>query len=186
MAHEAYFSIVRSSSDCGWGSRHFGGLPGTQPESSIEVCRRLSYNLICGRANGPCKCREFLIFMPFVNISGLFRTLQKPDLLALLLLLLFCEITHPFQFYFSIFTLFTDFSPLVDYKEPLIAQVDGKTNDDDDNDGIKDFHEDENTNQRLDILEAKDTDGDGIPDYLDDDDDNDGIPDSEDDDDDGD
>ena len=32
----------------------------------------------------------------------------------------------------------------------------------------------------------KDSDGDGIPDYLDDDDDNDGIPDDEDDDDDGD
>lgn len=46
--------------------------------------------------------------------------------------------------------------------------------------------EDVNHNQKLDILEAKDSDGDGIPDYLDDDDDNDGIPDSLDDDDDGD
>lgn len=36
----------------------------------------------------------------------------------------------------------------------------------------------------LDYLEAKDTDGDGIPDRLDDDDDNDGIPDLEDEDDD--
>lgn len=58
--------------------------------------------------------------------------------------------------------------------------------DDDDNDGIKDYHEDRNGNQMLDILEAKDTDGDGIPDYLDDDDDGDGIPDCDDDDDDGD
>lgn len=38
----------------------------------------------------------------------------------------------------------------------------------------------------LDYLEGKDSDGDGIPDYLDDDDDNDGIPDSVDTDDDGD
>lgn len=58
--------------------------------------------------------------------------------------------------------------------------------DDDDNDGIKDYHEDEDRNQMLDILQGKDSDGDGVPDYLDDDDDNDGVPDSEDDDDDGD
>jgi len=37
-----------------------------------------------------------------------------------------------------------------------------------------------------DHLEAVDSDGDGIPDHLDDDDDNDGIPDSQDNDDDGD
>ena len=37
------------------------------------------------------------------------------------------------------------------------------------------------------VIDRKlDTDGDGIPDYLDDDDDNDGIPDDQDDDDDGD
>lgn len=39
--------------------------------------------------------------------------------------------------------------------------------------------------KRIDIRK-KDTDGDGVPDYLDDDDDNDGIPDEKDDDDDGD
>ena len=36
------------------------------------------------------------------------------------------------------------------------------------------------------MFQETDTDGDGIPDYLDDDDDGDGIPDDEDDDDDGD
>jgi len=46
--------------------------------------------------------------------------------------------------------------------------------DDDDNDGVSDADE------------KKDSDGDGVPDYLDDDDDNDGIPDSQDNDDDGD
>ena len=38
----------------------------------------------------------------------------------------------------------------------------------------------------LEFSKLKDTDGDGVPDYLDEDDDNDGIPDSEDQDDDGD
>ncbi|KAL5966783.1 Thrombospondin-3b [Taenia solium] len=58
--------------------------------------------------------------------------------------------------------------------------------DDDDNDGVPDIYEDKDGNQMLDYLEAKDTDGDGIPDYLDEDDDNDGIPDHLDDDDDND
>lgn len=58
--------------------------------------------------------------------------------------------------------------------------------DDDDNNGIKDIHEDKNNNQMYDYLEMKDSDRDGVPDYLDTDDDNDGKADTKDKDDDGD
>lgn len=56
---------------------------------------------------------------------------------------------------------------------------------DDDNDGIRDS-DDEDHAEFDGVSAERDTDGDGIPDHLDDDDDNDGIPDYLDDDDDGD
>lgn len=68
----------------------------------------------------------------------------------------------------------------------LILSFSRFPDDDDDNNGVKDIHEDKNKNQKYDFLEMKDSDGDGIPDYIDTDDDNDGKPDANDKDDDGD
>lgn len=57
---------------------------------------------------------------------------------------------------------------------------------DDDNDGVRDSDDEDHAAFDGVSAEERDTDGDGIPDHLDDDDDNDGIPDHLDDDDDGD